>query len=252
MNSMKKGLPSVFTSLGLISGCISIVAALSYGELLLAGYFILIAALFDFLDGLVARSLNSITEFGKQLDSLADVVSFGVAPSMILYRLLLLSYVRSSPGADFDVMNPGPGEGVVLYAAFLVAVFSALRLAKFNLDTGQVKSFRGLPTPANAIFIAALGFVAENSRDFPFAGLVFNRYFLLAIVILSCFLLVSNIRMFSLKFSSFDPAKNWMRYLFLILSVLLIILFGLPGLAPVIILYILLSVISRYLKAEPE
>jgi CDP-diacylglycerol--serine O-phosphatidyltransferase len=247
MNSIRKGFPSIFTSLGLISGCISIVASVSYGELLLAGYFILIAAIFDFVDGLVARSLNSITEFGKQLDSLADVVSFGVAPSMILYRLLLLSYVRSSPGADFDVMNPAPGEGIVLYSSFLVAVFSAFRLAKFNIDTEQVKSFRGLPTPANAIFIASLGFVAENSRDLPFAELVFNRYFLLIIVVLSCFLLVSNIRMFSLKFSSFDPVKNWLRYLFLALAVLLIVLFGFPGLAPAIVLYILLSLISRYL-----
>ncbi len=253
MNSIRKGLPSVFTSLGLISGCISIVASISYGELLLAGYFILIAAIFDFIDGLVARTLNSISEFGKQLDSLADVVSFGVAPSMILYRLMLLSYVRSSPGADFDVMNPAPGEGMVLFAAFLVAVFSALRLAKFNLDTKQVKSFRGLPTPANAVFIAALGFLAENSRELPFAELVFNRYFLLVIIVLSCFLLVSNIRMFSLKVTSFDPAKNWIQYLFLALSVLLIVLFGLPGLAPVIVLYILLSVISGYLiKTEQE
>lgn len=250
---MKKGLPSVFTSLALISGCISIVASVSNGELQLAGYFILIAAVFDFADGFVARSLNSITEFGKQLDSLSDVVSFGVAPSMILYRLLLLSYVRSSPGADFDIMNPTLGEGVVLFAAFLVAVFSALRLAKFNIDTEQVKSFRGLPTPANAIFITALGFVAENSRDLPFAELVFNRYFLLVVIILSCFLLVSNIRMFSLKFSSFDLAKNWIRYLFLSLAVLLIVLFRLPGLAPVIVIYIILSVISRYLlKAGQE
>jgi CDP-diacylglycerol--serine O-phosphatidyltransferase len=246
MNNIKKGLPSVFTSLGLISGCISIVASISYGELLLAGYFILIAAVFDFLDGMVARVLKSISPFGKQLDSLADVVSFGVAPAMILYRLLLLSYVRSSPDADFDVMNPALPDYIVLFSAFLVAVFSALRLAKFNLDPDQVKNFKGLPTPANAIFIAAIGFMAESSREFPFIELIFNRYFLLAIVILSCYLLVSNISMFSLKFSSFGFSHNWLRYLFLLVSLILIIVFGLPGLAPVIILYILLSLFNQW------
>jgi CDP-diacylglycerol--serine O-phosphatidyltransferase len=246
MNSIKKGLPSVLTSLGLISGCISIVASISYGELLLAGYFILIAAVFDFADGFVARTLNSISSFGKQLDSLADVVSFGVAPAMILYRLLLLSYVRSSPEADFDVMNPGLAVYFVLFSTFLVAVFSALRLAKFNLDPEQLTSFKGLPTPANAIFISALGFMAESSREFPLAGLIFNRWVLIAIIVLSCYLLVSNIRMFSLKFSSFDMGRNWLRYLFLLLSIVLLIIFGLPALAPVIVLYIILSLINQW------
>jgi CDP-diacylglycerol--serine O-phosphatidyltransferase len=247
MNQLKNGLPSVLTSLGLISGCISIVLAISYsGELYLAGYFILVAAVFDFLDGMAARILNSISAFGKQLDSLADVVSFGVAPAMILYRLLLLSFVGSAPNAGFDIMNPAKAESVILFSAFLVAVFSALRLAKFNLDPDQVKNFKGLPTPANAIFIAALGFMAEASQELPATNLVFNRYFLLVVIILSCYFLVSNINMFSLKFSSFGFRKNLLRYLFLLFSVVLIAAFGLPGLAPVIVLYILMSLINNW------
>jgi CDP-diacylglycerol---serine O-phosphatidyltransferase len=246
MINTKKSLPSFFTSLGLISGCISIVISVSRGDLNLAGYFILAAAVFDFIDGMAARVLNSISEFGKQLDSLADVVSFGVAPAMILYRLVLMSYVGSSPGADFDVMNPTFGESVILYSAFLVAVFSALRLAKFNLDQEQLKNFKGLPTPANAVLICAIGFIAESSRELPFAGFTFNRYFLLTVIVLSCFLLVSNIRMFSLKFSTFTIQKNIMRYLFLIFAAGLILAYQLPGLAPVIVLYIVMSLINNW------
>ncbi len=246
MEQIKKGLPSFITSLGLIMGCISVVISVSRGDLNLAGYFILAAAFFDFMDGFAARSLNAISAFGKQLDSLADVVSFGVAPAMILYRLILLSYVSSSTGSDYDVMNPTFGQSVILYSSFLVTVFSALRLAKFNLDSEQVKSFKGLATPANAIFIAALGFIAESSHAFPFASLTFNRYFLLAIVILSCYLLVSNIRMFSLKFSDYGIRGNFLRYLFLLFAAVLIVVHGLPGLAPAIVMYIILSLVNNW------
>jgi|MudIll2142460700_1097286.scaffolds.fasta_scaffold230504_2 CDP-diacylglycerol--serine O-phosphatidyltransferase len=246
MNYIAKGLPSFFTSLGLISGCISIVFSVAQGDLNMAGYFVLAAAVFDFIDGMVARSLKQITAFGKQLDSLADVVSFGVAPAMILYRLLLLSHVGSSPGADFDVMNPTVGESFLLYSAFLVAVFSALRLAKFNLDPEQVRNFKGLPTPANAVFISALGFTAESSREFPLASYTFDSFFLLIVIILSCYFLVSNIRMFSLKFSSFDIRKNHLRYVFLLLAAGLLLVFRLPGLAPVIVLYILMSLVNNW------
>jgi CDP-diacylglycerol--serine O-phosphatidyltransferase len=205
----------------------------------------------DFIDGLVARLSKSITEFGKQLDSLADVVSFGVAPSMILYRLILLSYVGSSPDSDFDVINPHPGQSLVLYSSFLVAAFSALRLAKFNLDVKQVKNFRGLPTPANALFIIALGFVSEANRTLPLEDLVFNRFFLLITIVLSCFLLVSNISMFSLKFTTFAIRENSLRYLFILLAGILLLVYGLPGLAGVIILYILMSLLNNRLVKMP-
>jgi len=247
MRNIYKSLPSLFTCLGLISGCISVVISTTRGDLNLAGYFIIASAILDFMDGMVARLFNSITEFGKQLDSLADMVSFGVAPSMILYRLILLSYVGSSPDSDFDVMNPHPGQNLVLYSAFLVAAFSALRLAKFNLDAKQVKNFRGLPTPANALFIIAMGFISEANRTLPLEDLVFNRTFLLITIVLSCFLLVSNISMFSLKFTTFAIRENSLRYLFIFLTGILLLVYGLPGLAGVIILYILISLLNNWL-----
>jgi CDP-diacylglycerol---serine O-phosphatidyltransferase len=250
MKSIAKGLPSFFTCLGLISGCISIVITMSRGDLNLAGYFILGAAVLDFVDGMVARLLHSITEFGKQLDSLADVVSFGAAPAMILYRLIMLSYAGRSPASDFDVMNPLPGRNWMLYCAFLVTAFSALRLAKFNLDLKQAKSFRGLPTPANALFIVALGFIAELS-PFPLQEIIFNRVFLMGTILGSCFLLVSNIPMFSLKFSSFGLKNNSLRYVFILFSALLLIIYGLPGMAPVIGTYILLSLLNNWLVKMP-
>jgi CDP-diacylglycerol---serine O-phosphatidyltransferase len=251
MNKIAKGIPSFITSLGLISGCISIVISISYGNLSLAGYFIILASIFDFFDGMAARALNAKSEFGKQLDSLADVVSFGVAPAMILYRLMLMSLVKSSPGANFDLMNPAPLECMIIFSTFLVAVFSALRLAKFNIDPNQTSNFVGLPTPANALFILALGITAEAGQDLPVMLFIFNRYFLLLVVVLSCYFLVSNINMFSLKFSSFGFRKNIMRYLFLLLSGVLLVLFRLPALAPVIVLYIVMSVINnRFVRME--
>lgn len=241
---MKKGLPSFFTSLGLIAGCISIVFSIGYGNLTLAGYLILIAAFFDFIDGFTARIVNNVSEFGKQLDSLADVVSFGVAPSMILYRLLLLSYVKSSPGANFDVVNPDFPEVIFMYSAFIVAVFSALRLAKFNLDPAQQKNFKGLAVPANALFIAGLGFAAE--KIIPASTLILTRGFLLSVILISSFLLVSNIAMFSLKFSSYGFRENSFRYLFLLSAAVLLIIFRFPGLSFVVVVYVLMSLINNW------
>jgi CDP-diacylglycerol--serine O-phosphatidyltransferase len=211
------------------------------GDLRLAGYFILVAAVFDFVDGMAARMLREISEFGKQLDSLADVVSFGVAPAMIVYRIMTLSLVNVSSGSD--VLHPGPVESLFLYSAFLVAVFSALRLAKFNLDAEQVKSFKGLPTPANALFFVALGFIAEQGSGTTAGSLVFQSWFLLGIVFLSCFLLVSNLRMFSLKFASLSLKGNEFRYVFLVISAVLLAVFGMSGLAGVIPLYIGMSLL---------
>jgi CDP-diacylglycerol--serine O-phosphatidyltransferase len=247
MKIIAKGLPSFFTSLALISGCISVVISTTRGDLTLAGYFILISAALDFVDGLAARLLRSISEFGKQLDSLADVVSFGVAPAMILYSLILHSLTGGHLPEAGDLL---PWQVVILYSPFLVAVFSALRLAKFNLDLKQVKSFRGLPTPANALFIIALGFASESR--FPLLQeIAYNLPILLITIVLSCFLLVCNLPMFSLKLSSFGIKGNSMRYLLIICSVLLLALYGLSALAAIILLYILLSLVDNWFVKMP-
>jgi CDP-diacylglycerol--serine O-phosphatidyltransferase len=243
MITIKRHIPNFVTSLGLLSGCISIVYSTS-GNLRLAGIFILIAALFDFFDGWTARMLNSISEFGIQLDSLADVISFGVAPSFIMYKLMLFSLVESSPASDFNIVEPGLAQTLVLSSSFLIAVFSALRLARFNTDATQAESFRGLPTPAAALLIAGIGFVvADDKRNLPLEPVFLKTWFLIILILLVCWLMVSGIRMFSLKFKHYGIKENALRYLFLVISVILIILFRLPGIVPVIVLYILLSLI---------
>jgi CDP-diacylglycerol---serine O-phosphatidyltransferase len=247
MKIIAKGLPSFITSLALISGCISIVISTTRGDLTVAGYFVLISAALDFFDGMAARLLHSISEFGKQLDSLSDVISFGVAPAMILYTLILHSFTGGSlPGTE-DLL---PWQVVILYSPFLVAAFSALRLAKFNLDLKQVKSFRGLPTPANALFIIALGFASESR--FPFLQeTAYSLPFLMVTIVLSCFLLVCNLPMFSLKLSSFGFRENSLRYLLVIGALILLAILWLPALAAIILLYILLSLADNWFVKMP-
>jgi CDP-diacylglycerol--serine O-phosphatidyltransferase len=189
---------------------------------------------------MAARLLHSMSEFGKQLDSLADVVSFGVAPAMILYRLILPSFTGTTHLVPWQVL--------IIYSPFLVAAFSALRLAKFNIDQNQVKNFRGLPTPANALFIIALGFASE-SRFLFMQEVAYNLPFLLITIVLSCYMLVCNFPMFSLKMSSFGFRENSLRYLLVACSVLLLAIFRLPALAAIILLYILLSMAdNRWVK----
>jgi CDP-diacylglycerol---serine O-phosphatidyltransferase len=247
MKIIARGLPSFFTSLALISGCISVVIATTQGNLTLAGYFILVSAVLDFVDGMAARLLHSMSEFGKQLDSLADVVSFGVAPSMILYRLIFHSVTGGALAGTGDLL---PWQVAMLYSPFLVAAFSALRLAKFNLDLKQVKNFRGLPTPANALFIIALGFAAESKFSYM-QELAYNLPFLAVTIILSCFMLVCNLPMFSLKLSSVGFRENSLRYLLVACAIVLLAVFRLPALAGIILLYVLLSIVDTWIVKMP-
>lgn len=243
---IRKAIPSFITSLGLLAGCISIVYSAT-GHLHIAGIMILVAALCDFLDGFSARIGNSISAFGIQLDSLADMVSFGVAPAMIVKQLMQFSLVASAPEASFDIQSPEFIEMVMMYASFLIAVFSALRLAKFNIDKEQVDNFRGLPTPANALLITGMGFASERTQVLILDRLIFNQWFLLLFILLSCWLLVSPVKMFSLKFKTYGFKGNSIRYIFLAASVVLLLFFGLPALALVIVLYILCSLLNNWI-----
>ena len=246
---MKRHIPNFITALGLLSGCISI-AYSTGGDLKRAGIFILIAALFDFFDGWIARILKCVSEFGKQLDSLSDVISFGVAPSFILYKLMVFSRVESS--THFDIAEPGLLQTLVLSSSFLVAIFAALRLARFNIDASQKESFRGLATPGAALLIVSLGFIIDQ-RNLSIEPVLLKLWFLVGFTLFVCWLMVSGIRMFSLKFKNYSLKDNVLRYLFLMLSAVLIVAFRIPGIFPVILLYILLSLVnSRFLSASAE
>ncbi|MGD0710015.1 MAG: CDP-diacylglycerol--serine O-phosphatidyltransferase [Bacteroidales bacterium] len=231
---MKKHIPNFITSLNLVCGCIGI-GFLFRNNIPYAAWAIGFAVIFDFLDGLFARLLNVKSQIGKELDSLADMVSFGVLPGFIMFSLLE------------NCFNDGEGWTIyVPFISFLIPLFSALRLAKFNIDHKQTESFTGLPTPANAIFIGSIPLlIAYPSERIPFISSIFaNPGFLIMQVFLLSFLLVSPIPLFSLKFKDLNWSKNSFQYIFLLISLMLILLFNYSALPLIIFIYILLSIIK--------
>jgi len=198
-----------------------------------------IACVFDFMDGLVARALNAHSEIGKQLDSLADMVSFGVVPGVIVFQLLKLNYSNHFIHFWFDDILPA-------VVAFLITIFSAIRLAKFNLDLRQSDSFIGLPTPANAILIASIPLVLQSASASEFVKeIILQPYFLIVLILTSSISLISSISLFALKFKNFSWVDNKVRYIFLLLSIALLIIFKFAGIPLIIILYIVLSIINN-------
>ncbi len=242
--SVKKHIPNFITSLNLLSGCLSIVLAFE-GYLLLAVYMIFLSAIFDFFDGMSARLLNVYSEVGKQLDSLAGVVSFGVAPSVIVFFLMkgaLFETTYIAPLANLSIIDI-----LFLISPFLIAVFSGLRLAKFNVDERQNESFIGLPTPANALFFVSLYIITLVSDNFMVKLVIQNKVFLLILIIVFSFLLIAEFPMFSLKFKNLGIRGNKIRFIFIGLSAVLLILLQSIAIPVIIILYILLSVINNWI-----
>ena len=233
---MKQHIPNTVTCLNLFSGCLGIVFAFN-GELNFAAYAILISAVLDFLDGMLARLLKAYSEIGKQLDSLADMVSFGVLPSVIIYQIFLLS-PQTTPYSSF--LN---------YSAFLIAVFSGLRLAKFNIDTRQTENFIGLPTPANSLLIASFPIIMEQNNSF-FMNYIMNPYFLFIFSLGMGLLLVSEIPLISLKFKSFKFSDNLLRYTLIGSSLILLLLFQFAAIPIILCLYFLISFIQFRTKTD--
>lgn len=229
-NIVTKHIPNTLTSCNLISGCIAIVFALS-ANYTMALTFIVVGAVFDFFDGMSARLLGVSSPIGKELDSLADVVTFGVAPSSMIYTLLL---TLSKSGWNETLAFAIP------YVAFVMAAFSALRLAKFNLDERQTTSFIGLPTPANALFWGALIVGNEN----VFAENSYYIYLLIILVFVSSWLLVAEIPMFALKFKHWGWRDNKVKYVFLISCLPILLIFGISGISVIIAWYICLSFLT--------
>ena len=226
--------------MNLLAGIVSIYLGM-IGEIQLSAGLIFLAAILDFLDGMLARVLNAKSAIGAQLDSLADIVSFGVAPAFILFHTIKMALE----------INGQTDLNYLAYTAFIVPLFSALRLAKFNIDESQSTSFAGLPTPAVGILLASFPIMivvclAEN-KGFYY-DLVTNAWFLAAVAIASSLLMVSKLPMFSLKFTSASWAENQTRYIFIILSVFLILILKLAAIPLIILLYIILSIIFYLMK----
>lgn len=237
-NIITRNIPNSITCCNLISGCIATTYAFA-GNQTMALLFIIIGAVFDFFDGMSARLLGVSSPIGKELDSLADDVTFGVAPSTMVFTLFsTLNYP-----ALLEPLRP-----FLPYVAFLMAAFSALRLAKFNLDERQAMGFIGLPTPANALFWGALivGLGAYLERH------DWTIYVLMPMLLFSCYMLIAEIPMFALKFKHWSWQGNEVKYIFIMTCIPLLGFFGLVGLAIIIAWYVTLSIIVWKLDSKKQ
>ncbi len=246
---IKKHIPNIITLANLFCGLVAVVFALK-GDLSFAAFFILLGIFFDFFDGFFARLLHVSGELGKQLDSLADMVTSGVAPAMIMYKLLEganNTSVLLNPKATVGSWLPIDDKTIYLvpFISFLLALGAAYRLANFNIDTRQTNSFIGLPTPAMALVVLSLPLIVLFS-DFDFAiQFVGNRYVLIGLTILLTILMNADIALFSLKFKNYSFKDNKLVYVFLILSTILIVILKFVAVPIVIFFYVLLSILFK-------
>jgi CDP-diacylglycerol---serine O-phosphatidyltransferase len=251
-----KQIPNLFTLLNLFLGCIAIVFALQtesitifVGEDLsthynipekisIASYFIFAAAVVDFLDGFVARLLNATSEMGKQLDSLSDVVSFGVAPGVIMYQLLRISFIKEENGLDTSL--------VWLLPAFILACAGAYRLARFNIDTEQSYGFKGVPIPAAGLLIASFPLILHygnsiiNVNDW-----LTNKWVLYVVIVLVSWLMVSKLPLMALKFKDYSVKNNLPKYILVVLAIAAALLLKWLAVPVVFVAYIILSLLYK-------
>lgn len=233
--------PNTITALNLVSGSLAVFFAIN-GQLGWAAIFILVAAVFDFLDGFSARLLKAYSTIGKELDSLADMVSFGLAPAAMVFTMLQLTlFGKFQP---IHHIEANWSQWITLYSSLVITVAGAFRLAKFNTDDRQSEQFLGMPIPANAIFFASLGLILELGTNHSIASIILNKYVLLSSVFICSFLMVSELPMFSMKFKNLNLKENAIRFLFLGTTVLMLVFLQIYALPLIIIWYILLSIIT--------
>ena len=240
---MIKQIPNIITSLNLLCGCVAIMFAVS-GDLVSASFFAFAGIFLDFFDGLAARVLNAQSQVGLQLDSLADVVTSGVLPGIVMVQLLSEALTGTSLdiGTIFsDTANSTSIKSYLPFIGLLIAVASGYRLAKFNVDTRQTTSFIGLPVPANTLLILSLPLIISFQASQQITEIILTPWFLIIITLVSCVLLNAEIPLFGLKFKTWNFKDNAVRYLFLIASILLLVVLKFIAIPIIIFLYILVS-----------
>lgn len=251
VNLIKKYIPNTITLINLFCGCGALICVL-YGYFTNAFWFLFVGGLADYLDGMVARWLKVNSELGKELDSLADMVSFGVVPGAILYMLL-------SSGFHYDTLKMGgemmPPVRATLnmdltwkaLPAFIISMFACLRLARFNLDTRQTEDFIGMATPTMTLFVVGLMLIFDYN-SFGLRSIIVNPYFLFAVIGIFSYLMVSELRMFSFKFKGFQWEDNEIRFIFVGIALLLLVLLREAAFSAVVIAYILTVLIQNTFK----
>ncbi len=237
---MKRYIPNALTLLNLLCGSIAVILAVN-DNLVTAAYFVFFGIFFDFFDGFAARKLNVQSEVGLQLDSLADVVTSGLVPGIVMFKLLEIV------DSDWSKTDLSEGFNLPLMPIFGLSIVlaSAYRLAKFNVDTEQQTFFKGLPTPANALLILSLPLILEFQNNDAINAVILNKWFLIAVTILSCWLLNSGIKLFALKFKNWNFKDNATRYIFIILCVVLLVLLQFAAIPIIILLYIIMSILEN-------
>jgi len=241
---MKKIIPSFLTILNLICGCFAIALAFQFqfeAVLILVCF----GNLFDFLDGFAARALNSVTNFGKHLDSITDVITSGVVPGLVVFQLFKLSGNKVS---DFEVLIFGYdlvfSLSPISFIAFIITIGSAIRLSKFNTSIGN-DEFIGLPTPANAIFFSSLPVLINSELFIESKEIFLNNYFLISSILFSVFLMNAQFRLFSLNISFKDFKSNIYQAILIIISIPILFYFQLGGFAVVVLVYLLLNIVRN-------
>jgi len=245
---MKKHIPNILTLLNLLSGIIAVIFAVE-GNLIGAGVFVVLGIFFDFFDGFVARLLKVEGELGKQLDSLADMVTSGVVPGIVMFQLIrnsLSDWTSESllPSSLFE-----QGYSYFPWFGLLITLASAYRLANFNIDTRQTSSFIGIPTPANALLVLSLPLILMYSNNELAIDLIKNKWILISITLLGSYMMNANIPLFSLKFKDYSVRNNIIKYIFIVLVVLLLVLLKYVAIPIVIVIYVFLSIIESRVKA---
>jgi len=253
---MKKQIPNLFTLLNLFFGCMAIVFALQTENVIiytnddysssfnipekisLAALFLFVAAVIDFLDGFVARLFKATSEMGKQLDSLADVVSFGVAPGVILYQLLRMSFARESDGLEISI--------VWLLPAFIFSCAGAYRLARFNLDNSQQYGFKGVPIPAAGLLVASLPLILHYGNSWiNVNAIIINKWFLYSVILIMSWLMVSTMPIMALKFKDYSLKNNIPKLILLIIGIIAVIFLKWLAVPLMFIVYVIMSLTSK-------
>lgn len=246
--NIKAFIPNFITLLNLFSGSVAVIFAVN-NHFIFAAFFVFLGIFFDFFDGLLARKLNVQSDLGLQLDSLADMVTSGLVPGIVVFKLLELASnskaVTSIDEWSETMQWTGYTFNLLPFIGLFITLASAYRLARFNLDEEQQSYFKGLPTPANALLILSLPLILEFQNNDLINSIILNKWFLIVLTILSCYILNSSVKLFALKFKNRSFKSNAVRYIFIILSIVLLVVLHFAAIPLIIILYILLSLFNN-------
>ena len=244
---MKKQLPNIITLLNLLCGSIAVLFAVN-GELVITAVFVFLGIFFDFFDGLVARKLNVQSELGLQLDSLADMVTSGLVPGIVMFQLFNLAdstWIEFSYNATVGLSSSLAQNSFLPFFGLLITLASAYRLAKFNISTNQSDSFIGLPTPANTLLILSFPLILEFQNNDVINAIILNKWFLISITLLSACLMNANIKLLALKFKNFSFKDNSARFILIILAIILLVIFQFAAIPLIILTYIIISILNK-------